>query len=90
MLGSTKPLAAGKPLSTRVSTSATIVPAMAPARLKLNDSHRIIRMMRSLRQPIARRMPISCVRSRTDMIIVFSMPTAPMIRAMAEVIQAIA
>ncbi len=36
---------------------------------------------------MARKMPISRVRSETDMIIVFNMPTAPMMMAMAEVIQ---
>ena len=41
-------------------------------------------------QPIARRMPISRVRSKTDMTIVFNMPTAPMTKATAEVIQAMA
>ena len=50
----------------------------------------IIRMIRDLRQPIARKMPISCVRSSTETIIVFSMPIEPTIRAMAEVVHAIA
>ncbi len=40
-------------------------------------------MIRDLRQPIARKMPISCVRSSTETIIVFSMPIEPTIRAMA-------
>ncbi len=60
---------------------------MPPLRLSKTDSVKIIRTMRHCRQPIARRMPISRVRSETDMIIVFNMPTAPMMMAMAEVIQ---
>ncbi len=47
-------------------------------------------MIRDRRHPIARNVPISLVRSKTDIIIVFNMPMAPMISAMAEVIQATA
>ena len=60
---------------------------MPPARLSKTDSIRIIRTMPRRRQPMARRMPISCVRSKTDTTIVFNMPSAPMMMAMAEVIQ---
>ncbi len=41
-------------------------------------------------QPMARRMPISLVRSNTDMAIVFAMPRIPIASAMAEVPQATA
>ena len=70
--------------------TAASVPTTPPVRLSRTDSIRIIRTMRRRRQPIARKMPISRVRSKTDMIIVFNMPTAPMMIAMAEVIHDIA
>ena len=45
---------------------------------------------RRRRQPTARKMPISRVRSKIDMSIVLSMPTEPRIRATAAVVQAMA
>ena len=45
----------------------------------------IIRMIRELRHPRARRIPISRVRSNTDMIIVFVTPTAPIRTARSEI-----
>ena len=78
---------AGRPSTRRQRRSAANVPTTPPVRLSRTDSIRIIRTIRHRRQPIARRMPISRVRSKTDMIIVFNMPTAPMMMAMAEVIQ---
>ena len=42
-------------------------------------------MIRELRHPRARRIPISRVRSNTDMIIVFVTPTAPIRTARSEI-----
>ena len=69
---------------------APAVPTTPPVRLSKIDSMRIIRTTRQRPQPIARRMPISLVRSKTDITIVFNMPTAPITNATAEVTQAIA
>ena len=50
----------------------------------------IIRTMRLRRQPMASKIPISWVRSKTLMSIVFITPTAPTTSAMSEVAQLIA
>ena len=69
---------------------APTVPTTPPVRLSKTDSIRIIRTTRQRPQPIARKMPISLVRSKTDITMVFNMPTAPITNATAEVIQAMA
>ena len=78
----------GSLLRQKVKATAPMVPSTPPARLRMIDSMRIIRMIRPGRQPIARRMPISRVRSKTDMTMVLSMPMAPMNTATTEVSQA--
>ena len=49
-----------------------------------------MRTIRPRRQPIARKMPISLVRSNTETIIVLSIPMAPITSAIADMLQAMA
>ena len=90
MCVSIRPATAGWRPSRFVTPMAANAPSTPPERLSSTDSTRIIRTIRIFFQPIARKMPISRVRSATDMIMVFNTPTTPMIMAMAEVSQDIA
>ena len=53
----------------------------------IKDSAMIMRTIRVAGQPTARRMPISCVRSSTDMIMVLRTPITPITTAMTPTIQ---
>lgn len=61
------------------------MPSAAAIVQSTSDSPTISRMILRPRQPIARRIPISRVRSKTDMVIVFITPIAPITTASSEI-----
>ena len=54
-----------------------MMPEVPPIRLMVNDSITNCALMSCLRAPIARRMPISRVRSSTEASMMFMMPMPP-------------
>jgi hypothetical protein len=79
----------GSFVSRYTTPAAPATPARAPTWLSASASSSTRRSTRPGRQPTARRMPISFVRSWTVITIVFMMPNRPINSAMAEVIHAI-
>ena len=85
-----KPRAVGAIVMALRPTTARTMPSTVPIKAMTRASPRTSCSTRRRRQPTARKMPISRVRSKIDMSIVLSMPTEPRMSATAAVVQAMA
>ena len=85
-----KPRAVGASVIARRPTTASSIPSTVPIKAIASASPMMRLSTRRRRQPTARKIPISRVRSKIDISIVLSIPTEPKKRATAAVVQAIA